>query len=180
MTRRERMEARLERRREWAEKRRAKADALRAQDEHLRGDIAFITQPGSDMNRLRAKVNARSDRAHEHSTMANHHEQRADGIERQLDRSIYSDDEDAVERLEERVTALEAERDRIKAYNASCRKGAPDLSLLDEDQKADLASCLRFQPYACKNGAMPGYVLTNLGGNIRRNKERLEALRRES
>ena len=33
-----------------------------------------------------------------------------------------------------------AQRERYKAYNASCRKGAPDESLLDDSQRAELAS----------------------------------------
>ena len=101
---------------------------------------------------------------------------RAAGIESQLDHAIYSDDPDAVDRLRERIASLEAERDRIKAYNASCRKGQRDLSLLDERQTADLASCLRFQPYACKGGAFPSYVLSNLTGNIARQRTRLDEL----
>ena len=118
------------------------------------------------------------DRSIEHTAKAESMTARANGIEAQLDRSIYSDDADAIEKLQERVDALEAERTRIKAYNASCRKGAPDTSLLDATQRAELASCIRLTPYNCPKGQMPAYVLSNLGGNITRNRKRLEQLRR--
>ena len=47
MTRRERLEAKLERHREWASGRKATADSLLAQNERYHGDIAFNTQPWS-------------------------------------------------------------------------------------------------------------------------------------
>ena len=85
----------------------------------------------------------------------------------------------AVEALEARIGELEAERDRIKAYNASCRKGAPDVSLLDEKQRGDLESTARVCPYQIgKNGSAPAYWAANLSGNISRNRKRLEQLKR--
>jgi hypothetical protein len=101
---------------------------------------------------------------------------RAAGIEAQLAGAIYSDDENAVEALQARIAGLEAERDRIKAYNATCRKGSPDPSILDTKQKRDLASVMRHSSYQCKGGAFPSYGLTNLSANINRNRKRLEQL----
>lgn len=46
MTRRERMERRLQRRLEWAESRAQKAEALAKQNEPFHADVAFNTQPG--------------------------------------------------------------------------------------------------------------------------------------
>lgn len=108
-------------------------------------------------------------------------ELRRDDIEDQLAGAIYSDDPDAVEQLRARIAKLEAERDRIKAFNASCRKGQPDESLLDERQRRGLESVRRHSAYSLsKGGGMPAYALSNLSGNISRQKKRLEALERKT
>lgn len=121
----------------------------------------------------------------ESQDMAAHHRATADGIQHQLDRSIYSDDPDAPERLAERIAGLEAERDRAKRINAVLRKGpgwgerltAAGLTLTPKET-ADLESVARHQPYYCKHGApiFPPYHLSNLSGNIGRLRERLKGI----
>lgn len=177
MTYRERREARAERLHGWAGKRQADATAtLTAIDQQYRGDYAFNTQPGHIPER--ARVIAREDRAFESLNKAGSMERRADGIESQLAGAIYSDDPDAIEQLEIRIAALEAERDRIKAYNASCRKGQPDESLLDDGLRADLASVRKYAAFQLgKGGGFPSYKLSNLSGNIKRNRDRLASLK---
>ena len=184
-TYRERREAKAERLRDWAGKREVKAAAAdagaRALAEHIPFGQPILVGHHSEGRARRdaARINNGFDRAREHSEKAASMTARASGIEAQLDRSIYSDDPDAIEQLEKRIEALEAERARVKAYNASCRKGARDVNLLDKEQQADLLSTARHSPYMIgKEGQMPAYVLTNLGGNINRNKKRLEQLRR--
>lgn len=176
------MENRLERRLDWAAGRRDKARRLEAANEPFRGDVAFNTQPGHIPERARAI--ARSERAWEHQGVAAHHENKADGIQHQLDRSIFSDDPDAPERLRERIATLETERERAKAINKQIKKGAgwearlAEAGItLNDKEKADLLTIARFTPYHCdkKTGLpiFPGYHFSNLGGNIRRLKERL-------
>lgn len=174
MTYRERRLAKADRLREWAAKREVRATAVFKAGEVYHGDHAFNTQPGHIPER--ARLIAREDRAYESLQKAHSMESRANGIETAAEHAIYSDDHDAVERLQERIATLEAERERVKAYNLSCRKGARDLSLLTEDEKRVLLSCLQFQPYACKNGQFPAYHLSNLNGNIARQRKRLETL----
>ncbi len=166
MTYRDRREARAERLRGWAAKRETDATAVFKRGEPYRGDIAFLTQPGHIP--LRARVIAREDRAYESLRKADRMASRADGIESALAVSIYSDDEDAVERLEERIARLEAERDTIKSENAAYRKA----------HRAELAAMSAFE----RDRAMPhrGFVLTNLSGNIKRNKDRLAGLKRKA
>lgn len=184
MTRRERMERRAERRREWAEGRRQKSDAAFGRAREIADGIPF-GQPilvghhsEGAARRDQARIESGLRAGVESHRMAEHHLEKADGIEAQLARSIFSDDPDAIERLQERIAELEAKRDRVKAYNASCRKGAPDESLLDDAQRADLVSITRHCPYQLgKKGELPGYELTNIGGNIRRLQKRLDALR---
>lgn len=177
-TYRERRAARAERLRGWAETREQRAAEVFKAGEPYRGDTAFNTQPGHIP--LRARVIAREDRAHESLQKARSMQSRASGIEAQMAGSIYRDDPDAIPALERRIAGLEAERDRIKAYNASARAGRPDTSLLDESQRASLASVQRYAPYQSRGGAMPAYALTNLSGNIKRNRDRLEQLRRQA
>jgi len=163
-TTRERREARAERLKEWAEKREAKAEQLHARNEPFRGDIAFNTQPGRIIERER--VNARSEKAWEHTQKAESMSQRAAGIESQLDRSIFSDDPDALERLTERIAQLEAKREAMKARNAEYRKA----------HRAELKGMTAYQ----RSQAVPhpGWEVSNLGADIRRNKERLVEVER--
>lgn len=173
-TYRERREARAERLRQWAEQRQARASATLAADaaQPYAHDIAFLTQPGHIPER--ARMIAREDRAFESLAKAQSMAARADGIEAQAERAIYSDDPDAPERLRARIADLEAERDRIKTYNATCRAGRPDPTVLDDRQRADLLSLARYAAFQLgKNGAMPAYALSNLAGNIARQRDRL-------
>jgi len=178
MTYRDRREVRTARLREWADKRHADVAAVHAAQEPFRGDIAFNTQPGRIP--ARERMNRQLERAWESTKTADRMSEKAANIEAATDHAIYSDDPDAIERLQERIAGLEAKRGAIKAYNASCKKGTPDLSLLSDDQKRGLELCLRYQAHACKHGAFPGYATTNLAGNIRRLRLRLEALQQLS
>lgn len=185
MTYRERREAKVERLRGWAEKREEKAEAAygtaTAIGEHIPFGQPILVGHHSQKRaeRDRDRIGAAMDRSVEHAAKAESMKSRAAGIESQLSRSIYDDDPDAIEQLEKRVADLEAERDRIKAYNASCRKGKPDTSLLDKAQQAELVSIVRVTPYNVgKGGQFPSYVLSNLGGNIKRNRDRLAKLQR--
>lgn len=166
MTYRERREARVERLQGWAEKREAKAAAVFEANKPYTKDWAFITQPGHIP--ARARIIAQEDRAYESLRKAESMKSRADGIQSQMDHAIYSDDDDAIERLRERVAELEAKREQIKAVNAAYRKA----------HKAELAA---MTPYE-RNHAVPfpAYALTNLSANIARNRKRLTQLERKA
>jgi hypothetical protein len=125
-------------------------------------------------------MNASDERAFESLRKSEDMAARADNIEAATSNAIYSDDVDAIERLEAKIADLEAQRDRIKAYNASCRKGQRDVTLLGERQQAQLASTAKSASYQIRdNGAAPAYWAQNIGGNITRNRKRLEQLKRE-
>ncbi len=181
MTYRQRREARAERLRAWAAAREERATAQLNSQPELRHDWAFITQPGRIPERDR--MNRADARAFESLGKAERMAARADEIERQAARAIYSDDPDAPERLREKLAKLEAERDRWTAYNKACRKAgratAEALAMLDDAQRADLASLARVASWQLRaNGAAPAYLTSNLGGNISRLRERLERLER--
>lgn len=172
MTYRERRERRAEQRREWAEGRAAKADASHEASRAATAGIPF-GQPilaGHHSQRRHENALKRSQNAAtaglDHGRMATRHEEAADTIEAQLDRSIYSDDPDAIERLEEKLAKLEEARATMKRRNADWlkanRAAAKAMSAFERD---------RARPHA-------GYELTNLGGTVSRTKKRLEELRR--
>lgn len=191
MTRRERLERKAERRRDWAAGRTSKAQALQsATPDSLRHDWAFITQPGHIPER--ARMIRRDDKAHEHRAMAVNHESKAEGIDRQLRTSIFSDDPDAMEALADKVKALEAQRATIKTINAAWRKaGKPKADDATGWAKvAELvgnaiasstitdARCNQARDFLDR-GPFPAYVLQNLGGNIKRCRDRIEQVKRQ-
>lgn len=183
MTYRDRREARAERLRTWADGQERKGENRLAAARQT-ADMIPMGQPmmpghhsyKSDRNR-RDRMMANWDKGYEHARKADSMRSRADNIEAAAEHAIYSDDHDAVERLQERIAGLEAERGRIKAYNASCRKGAPNEALLSNAQVAQLASVRQYSPYSLgKKGEFPGYALSNLGGNITKQRARLAEL----
>lgn len=177
MTRRERLEAKADKRREWAGSRSTKASAAFGRAD-LREETSGIPmgQPvlvGHHSEKHHRRALERADNAMrqsiEHSSMAKHHAQCADGIERQLDTSIFSDDPDALEALQAKLARLEAERAEIKAFNAKCRKG-------DAECIAKIATICRHTADDPRKG-YPAYKLRNLGGEITRCKKRIEEVK---
>jgi predicted RNase H-like nuclease (RuvC/YqgF family) len=175
MTYRDRREARADRLEEWAAKRETKAAADRA-DAHRKADMIPFGQPilvghhseGRDRN-FRSGISAGFDRAHENSSKASDMASRAENIRAQTDQAIYTDDEDAAERLTEKIATLEAKRDEMKARNAAFKKEHK------AELKAETNSYLRQQMMP-----FPSYRLTNLGATIRTAKKRLEQIQREA
>jgi len=190
MTYRERRERKAERLREWAEKRETKAETAYERSRQI-ADMIPMGQPilvGHHSEKRHRRDIDRMDRGMrasiDNSRKADDFRRRADGIEAAAERAIYSDDDDAIERLRERIAELEAERERLKAYNASARKaakqgGVGDTSLLTAGERKELAGIAKACSYMLgPGGAMPSYKLTNLGGNIARNRKRLAGLER--
>jgi hypothetical protein len=182
MTRRERLEKKLEKRQTWSDGATQKADAAfqRSHDlvKHIPMGQPILVGHHSERrhrNTLDKSWNALG-RAVEQTKLAEHHESKAAGLARQLDHNIFSDDADAVEALEARIAENEAKRDSWKRINTMYRKGDAaglaavglDLESLREKLKTAYSWCQ--QPY-------PGYELTNLGARIRADKERLQAVK---
>ena len=191
MTRRERLERKLGKRKEWAEGRKVKASA-----EWEKGDMGesksgipfgqpILVGHHSEGRHRRAIERAEKsvNRAIENGKMAENHENKADGIERQLSRSIFSDDENAVEALEARIAANEAERKTNNAINkiirkkpkaeATTEKIAALVSLgLSEDNAAKM-----FDKDFCGRIGIPSYVNSNIGGRIQADRKRLERVK---
>lgn len=177
-TYRERRMARAERLRGWAESRDSKAEAVETTARDKASVIPF-GQPilaghhseGRD-RRYRDSITRGFDKAHEHRTMARRHASRADEIERQAERAIYSDDPDAVDRLRARIAELEAERDAKKQANRDYKKTG-DLACIPDQYRADAESAFAHWPGGTD---VPFPSLKNLSANIRRQKQRLAQL----
>lgn len=184
MTRRERLERKLEKRLEWASKAEARSER-RFNAAHSLADAIPLGQPILVGHHSERHARRDADRIHSNMSkgcaetdLAKHHESCAAGLERALETSVFSDDSDAVEKLEARIKEREAERDRMKLVNKLYKKGdAAGLAAIGldlEKLKRDLAA----------KGAYWGdrphlaYELTNLGANIRRDRERIEEVKR--
>ena len=192
MTRRERMESRRERRLDWAASRDRKA-AAGFNRAHSIADGIPLGQPILVGHHSEAHARRDQDRIHagmrqgvESSDMAELHRSKADGIQHQLDRSIFSDDPDATERIEDRIASLETKREARKAVNKIVHHSprdqwtpAKETALMALGLTQPQAEKL-FQPDFAGRVGFPAYSLTNLGANIRRLKERLVSIDRQA
>lgn len=170
----------MERLRGWAEKREQKAEqsfngAFDLVSGIAPGQPILVGHHSEKAHRSRlAKHDDRMRQGFEHREKSEQMRERAGNIAEQLDRSIYSDDPDAIEQLERRIAELESEREGIKAYNASVRRGEADIYLAPVRLRGDIGGC-----YMANDGTFPAYVMSNLGGNINRNRKRLAVLKRK-
>lgn len=189
MTRRERLERKLEKRQEWAGDRARDAERL-ANESHRMMSVIPMGQPilvghhseKRDRN-YRNRAWNKMGKSVEMSKLADHHASAAAGIERALDTSIFSDDSNAVEALEARIKEREAERATMREANKIVRakpknertdeKVAKLVALgLDEAKAISL-----FTADFCGRFGYADYELSNLGGRITADKKRLEAVK---
>lgn len=136
--------------------------------------------------RLIAKAHRDCDKACEAMDRAKHYRQRAEAAK--ANTAISVDDPEAIDKLREKLAALEARQVRLKSDNAALRKAkigpdTPDLaqalihagcSVRGAQSIAQLAQICRFQvtPY-CRH---PAYELTNNNANLKRVKQRIAEL----
>ena len=190
MTRRERMTARMERREEWAGRAHSASDAAftaahRAVDGIPFGQPVLVGHHSEGPHR---RALDRSDkamsRAVERSKMADRHESVADNLERALDVSIFSDDDDAPEALHAKIARLETERARVVELNKAIRREVK--SGLTEGWIARTGASEAEQHAILDNARVwgspifPPYVTSNLGGRIAAAKQRLAAIERQN
>lgn len=185
MTRRERLERKLELREEWASKARARSDAAFEGARRIADGIPF-GQPILVGHHSERHARRDQDRIHrgmqrgcEQADLAKHHASKADGLARQLDTSIFSDDPDAVKQIEARIAEREAKRERMKRINALYRKGDAEKLRAEFgiDYEALRAKLEAPGVYSWCRIPYAAYELSNLGNRIRADKERLKAIR---
>ena len=185
MTRRERLEAKLEKRAEWAEKAQVRA-TQRFDTAHQISDGIPMGQPvlvghHSERHHRRDldRIDTNMRKGIEETRLANHHDAKADGLARQLKHSIFSDDIDAIAALEARIAERTRQLERMKALNAAYRSftkldgksGLPDLT---HDVLAKMQERLNAPDvYSWCRVPHPSYEISNLGATIRTDRERL-------
>ena len=186
-TYRERRERRAERLRDWAESQERKSQAAFGLSADLVEQIP-IGQPilvDHHSERGHRRTIDQSHRAMrrgvDSAKMAQRHLERAKNIEQAAERAIYSDDPDATEALTARITALEAQRTRMKQINAEIKKGLGwDKRLsLTEREKRDLEMTARFTPGRFGFQGYPPYAFSNLSGRLSKERKRLAIMQTE-
>lgn len=179
MTRRERMERRAALRREWAERAEAESGrrwrASRAAVDGIPMGQPVLVGHHSERHHRRALERSDSNMraAVEAGKRAQHHEQKARGLEIALDRTIFSDDPNAVEALQAKVAKLEAQRERMKLVNKHYRAGnAEALAAMGLDLER-LRAQVAALGLSWVRAPFESYQLTNLGSEITRAKKRI-------
>lgn len=159
-----------------------KSDALLSEGHKMFDAIPF-GQPilvghhseGRDRN-YRDRASSKLDKGFEEMNHAKDLEHRAAASE--SNDAIFSDDPEAIAKIEERVKKLEEQREKFKDVNKLVRKGDREglraIGLKDSTIE-DL-----FKPDFAGRVGIPGYNLTNRGAEIRRLKERLEQLKKQA
>lgn len=115
----------------------------------------------------------------ERSEMASTHISKAGGIENALDRSIFSDDDNALEAIQARIAENEATRERMKTVNKLYRKNdAAGLAAFGLDLETLKAALAAKGSYWGQAPHLP-YELSNLGARITSDKKRLVSVKRQ-
>lgn len=187
MTRRERLERKIEKRQDWADAARAKAQSASSAAmgilEHIPPGQPVLVGHHSEKRHRRdlGRVDSNLHKAAYQQALAEHHEVKAAGLAAQLDRTIFSDDVDAVDRLQERIEEREAEAARMVAVNKAWRKSKGDveqfaqLAGISSEQAQKVAATIE-QAYSWDKQPYPAYELNNLRNRIRADKERLKTI----
>lgn len=186
-TRRERLEARLEKREEWAEKAQRRAEAARQRSNdavaHIPAGQPVLSGHYSEKRHRRAlnRCDSAMRKSIEESKKADHHAAKKRGIEAQLARTIFSDDADAIERLQAKIEKLEAFCARAKEINRAWRQYAkkndrtPLYKAGLNDERIDrYVEAMRSHPW--DKQPIPSYEMTNRRAEIRRAKKRIEEI----
>ncbi|MDD5092811.1 MAG: DUF3560 domain-containing protein [Dehalococcoidia bacterium] len=190
MTRRERLEARLEKRQDWAGKAKARSDAAFGTAHRIADGIPF-GQPILVGHHSERHARRDADRIHnsmskgcEEAHLAEHHEQKAEGLEHQLKTSIFSDDDDSIEALEARISERETQAARYVELNKAWRKSKGDVAAYAKlagisEEAAQKTADMIATAYSWEKQPIPGYSLTNLRATIRKDKERIEMIKNQ-
>jgi len=187
MTRRERLENKIEKRKEWAQGRKAEASrrfALADKD----GEAFYGGQPILVGHHSEKRARALQDKIHSNGfagvdnlKMAKHHEEKAEGLKAYIDSVIFDDDPDAIEQVEARIAGLEKYHNFMLAVNKICKNKKLDeagkiVELIKLDIPEDKAGKILHPEREWQAVGFESFQLTNNGAKIRRYKERLVSL----
>jgi hypothetical protein len=182
MTRRERLERKVEKRGEWAGKAVARSNAAYEGVRRIASAIPFgqpiLVGHHSERHARRDadRIHRGMDRSVAESKLAEHHESKARGLAIALERSIFDDDPDAIERLEAKAKACDASAEQCNAINRAWRKGgrAAVAAAFSEGIAAQAEKlCAQFS-WLARKGPMEA---TSDRAEARRCRERVKAIR---
>lgn len=177
-TRRERLTRKLEKRGEWADKARTRSDAAFGSAGQMAEAIPFgqpvlIGHHSEKRDRAyRGRMHAKMDRGVAEHRKAEHHASKARGLSIALEASIFDDDPDALEKLREKMAALEAVCENMKRVNAAWKKGGREAvaqltsEALAAEIERNMGTCRKGRPFEA-------YQLSNRRAEIRRCKQRI-------
>jgi len=171
----------MERREEWAEKARTRAAARFGTADRIAGSIPFgqpILVGHHSEGRARkdqARIHSGMSKGVEEMELAEHHAGAAVGIARQLDWSIFSDDEDAIAALEARAAASDAAAAKINEINRAWRKGGIEaLAVITSPAVAKRAAeTMKLAPWL-----KTPLDATSERASARRDRERIEQIKK--
>ncbi len=183
MTRRERLERKVELREEWSEKARVRSDqrfesARQIADRIPMGQPILVGHHSERRHRRDAdKIHTNMDRGVEEHRLAEHHDAKRRGLELQLEHTIFDDDADAIDRLEERIRDREESAKYNVEINKAWRKGGVP-ALLAIGVSEALANTLAETMKQCPWLKAPCDSSHDRAA-IRRDKERIAIIRRK-
>ena len=177
----ERKQARIDRYREKAERARQESRELSRESismlEHIPPGQPILV--GHHSERGHRKLLERSDRKMEQSIAASekaaYYEHKAEAAERNT--AIFSDDPEALTKLNKKLESLQVAQTRMKQINAYYRKHGTCQGFhgLSDDQAEKLDDRVR-NGYSWEKTPYPAYALSNNNQEIRRLKERIKQL----
>ncbi len=183
MNRRERMERRLERRGEWAGKAQARSAAAFDSAGKMAEAIPFgqpilIGHHSEKRDRAyRGRIHGKMDRGLAEHRKAEHHESKARGLAIALERSIFDDDPDAIERLQEKIDGLEAACARALAANKAWKRGGREAVAAEFGENLATAAATTMAPgYSWLKSPFGN---THNRAEIRRCKLRIELIKKQ-
>jgi len=180
-----RQEAKRDRYLDRAEKAKARSTAAYEQSSKATEHIPF-GQPilvGHHSERTHRNAIARAhrsmDKCVEESNKAEYYANKADSVGKG---GISSDDPDAITKLKTKLAGMEEHRELIKASNKIVRvkpkneKTEGKIEKLEKLGYSNSEAVGLFEPDFCGRIGIASYVLQNLGGNIKRVKDRIASL----
>ena len=187
MTRRERLENKLEKRQEWAEKAKQRSRAEWEKSEKAvegipLGQPILVGHHSEKRHRAAiARAQAAGTRAVAESNLAKHHQKKAAGLSDYLENTIFDDDPDAIEKIEQKIARLEKEHEFMLAVNKICRNGKFNetekiSSIVALGASEESARKILVPEYSWQSAGFESWALSNNSANIRRYKERLATL----
>lgn len=180
MNREERQQARTDRYRELADNARKQSEQCYKQSEAM-ASVIPMGQPvhGQSDRNYREKIRNKMGQSVKASEKADYYERKAEAAEN--NNAIYLDDDNAVEKLERKLTELVKAQEDMKAAN----KVVKNKKLTEEEKKARLVemgysekSAVELLTPCYGHIGFPSFSLSNNNANINRIKKRLELAKR--